>query len=118
MVGGARLLTVRVAVLLPDPAVAVCVVVSLHVALPISPGCVLVMLKVTVQLLLAGILIPVKLSAVAPDVKVFGVVPVQLPPTAPPAALMLTRLSVNAPPDRADALLLESVTVTVDVPPD
>src|SRR5438876_444732 len=67
---------------------------------------------------LAGIVIPVKLSAVAPDVKVPGVVPVQEPPTAPPAAVIFTRLSVNAPPDSAVALLLDRVSVTVDVPPD
>jgi hypothetical protein len=48
----------------------------------------LVTLKITVQLLLAGIVIPVKLSAVAPAARVFGVVPAQVPVTAPPRALM------------------------------
>src|SRR5260221_148380 len=71
--------TVRVAVLVPDPAVGVCVVVTPEVELVLPPACVLVTLKVTVQLPLAGILIPEKLSAVAPDVKVLGVVPVQEP---------------------------------------
>ena len=72
----------------------------------------------TVQLLLAGMLMPVKLSEVAPADNVLGVVPVHVPPTAPPAALIFTRVSVNAPPVRAVALLLVMVTVTVDVPPD
>jgi len=62
----------------------------------------LVTLNVTVQLLLAGMVIPVKLRAVAPALSVLGVVPVQVPPTAPPTALMLTSVSVNAPPVRAD----------------
>jgi hypothetical protein len=48
----------------------------------------LVTLKITVQLLLAGIVIPVKLSAVAPAPRLFGVVPAQVPVTAPPTALM------------------------------
>ena len=78
----------------------------------------LVTLKVTVQLLLAGMLMPVKLRAVAPALSVPGVVPVQVPPTAPPTALMLESVSVNAPPVRADALLLDSVNVTSEVPPD
>src|SRR5260370_1417804 len=117
MVGGARLLTVRVAVLLPDPAVGVCVVVTPDVELLLLPAFVLVTLKVTVQLPLAGMLIPVKLSAVVPDVKVFGVLPVHVPPTAPPAALMLARVSLNAPPVRVVVLPLDSVSVTVDVPP-
>src|SRR5438105_3118084 len=110
--------TVKVAVLLPDPAVGVCVVVTPEVALLLPPACVLVTLKVTVQLPLAGMLMPVKLSEVAPADNVLGVVPVHVPPTAPPAALIFTRVSVNAPPVRAVALVLVIVAVTVDVPPD
>src|SRR5438094_526084 len=85
--------TVRVAVLLPVPAVGVCVVVTPEVVLLFPPTFVLVTLNVTVQLPLAGMLMPVKLSEVAPADNVLGVVPVHVPPTAPPAALMLTRLS-------------------------
>ena len=75
-------------------------------------------LKTTVQLLLSGMVIPEKLRAVAPAVNVAGVVPVQVPVTDPPAALILVSVSVNAPPLRADVLLLERVRVTTDVPPD
>src|SRR5258708_26495270 len=99
MVGGLNALeivgaanTVRVAVLLPDPAVGVCVVVTPEVELLLPPTFVLVTLKITVQLLLAGMVIPEKLSAVAPAVKVAGVVPAQVPVTDPPAALIFTRV--------------------------
>src|SRR5664280_1253447 len=118
MVGEARLVTVRVAVLLTVPAVGVCVVVTPDVVLLLPPTVLLVTLNVTVQLLLAGIVIPVKLSAVAPALKVEGVVPAQVPPTAPPTALMLASVSVNAPPVRAEALLLDRVRVTKELPPD
>ena len=62
MVGAAS--TVRVAVLLGVPAVVVCVVVTPEVALFWTPMVLLVTLKVTVQLPLAGIVIPVKLKDV------------------------------------------------------
>ena len=104
--------------LLAAPAVGVCVVVTPEVVLFCEPGVLLVTLNVTVQLLLAGMLIPVKLSAVAPADKLAGVVPTQVPPTLPPDALILLSVSVNAPPDSAVALLLDRVSVTVDVPPD
>jgi len=110
--------TVSVAVLLPAPAIGVCVVVTPEVVLFCEPGVLLVTLNVTVQLLFAGILIPEKLSDVALADKLAGVVPVQVPPRAPPAALMLLSMSVKAPPDSDVALLLDSVSVTVDVPPD
>src|ERR1035438_2129396 len=117
MVGDAMLVTVRVAVLLTVPAVGVCVVVTPDVVLLLPPTVLLVTLNVTVQLLLAGIVIPVKLSAVAPALKEEGVVPVQVPPTAPPTALMLASVSVNAPAVRAEPLLLDSVSVTTELPP-
>src|SRR5216684_2954792 len=116
MVGGPS--TVRVAVLLAAPAVGVWVVVTPEAWLLLPPAVLLVTLKVTVQLPLAGIAIPVKLSAVAPALRVPGVVPVQVPPTAPPTALMFTSVSVNAPPVRAVALLFDRVRVTNEVPPD
>src|SRR5437660_1337899 len=74
-------------------------------------------LKVTVQLPLAGMVIPLKLRAVAPAARVLGVVPTQVPPTAPPTALMFTSVSVKAAPVRADALLFDRVRVTNEVPP-
>jgi len=78
----------------------------------------LVTLKITVQLLLAGIVIPVKLRAVALAARVFGVVPTQVPVTAPPVALMFARVSVNAPPVRAELLLFVNVNVTAEFPPE
>jgi hypothetical protein len=115
MVGAAS--TVRFAVLLPEPA-EVCVVVTPDVLLGWTPGVLLVTLKVTVQLALVGILIPVKLRAVWPPLKEVGVVPVQVPVTDPAAVLMLVSVSVNAPPVRAEALLLVKVRVTTELPPD
>ncbi len=78
----------------------------------------LVTLKTTVQLPLAGIVIPLKLRAVCPAVQVDGLVPAHVPVTAPPAALIFASVSVKAPPVRADALLFDRVKVTTDVPPD
>jgi hypothetical protein len=109
--------TVRVAVLLAAPAVVVCVVVTPEVVLGWAPGELLVTLKITVQLPLAGIVIPLKLRAVAPAVRDDGAVPLQVPVTAPPTALIFTSVSVNAPPVRLDALLFDNVNVTTDVPP-
>jgi hypothetical protein len=116
MVGAAS--TVSVAVLLTLPAVGVWVVFTPDVVLVNDPAVVLVTLKVTVQLALAGMVISLKLSAVAPAVNVLGVVPTHVPPTAPPAALIFESVSVNAPPVSAVVLLLVSVSVTVEVPPD
>ena len=110
--------TSSVALLLAAPAVGVCVVVTPEVVLGSDPTVVLVTLNVTVQLPLAGMVIPVKLSAVAPALKVVGVVPTQVPPTAPPTALIFDSVSVNAPPVSAVALLLVKVRVTVEAPPD
>jgi hypothetical protein len=118
IVGGASAVTVKVAVLLAAPAVGVCVEVTPEVVLGFPPTVLLVTLKITVQLLLAGIAIPLKLSAVAPAASVFGVVPTQVPPTAPPTALMFASVSVNAPPLRADALPFASVNVTTELPLD
>ena len=83
-----------------------------------EPAVELVTLKVTVQLLLAGIVIPLKLSAVAPAVNVFGAVPTQVPPTAPPSAAIFVSVSANAPPVSAVALVFFKVRVTVEEPPD
>ena len=104
--------------LLVAPAVGVCVVVTPEVVLFCAPGVLLVTLKITVQLEPAGIVMPLKLSAVAPAVKVDGVVPAQVPVTFPPAAIIFTSVSVNAPPVSADALPFDKVRVTVELPPD
>ena len=115
IVGGAK--TVRLAVLLAVPIV-VCVVVTPEVAFGFVPTVVLVTANVTVQLPLAGIVIPLKLNAVAFAASVFGVVPAQVPPTAPPTALILRSVSVNDALVNGDALLLLNVRVTVELPPD
>ena len=96
----------------------VCVVVTPEVVFGFTPSVVLVTLKITVQFPLAGIVIPVKLRAVALAAKVLGVVPTHVPVTDPPTALMLARVSVNAPPVSADALPFVRVRVTVEAPPD
>src|SRR5260370_36963 len=116
MVGDAS--TVKVAVLLAEPTDGDFVVVTTDVVLGFAPTVLLVTLKVTVQLLLAGIVMPLKLRAVAPTLRVPGVVPVQVPPTTPPTALMLDSVSVNAPPVRFEALLFDNVSVTTEFPPD
>ena len=113
MVGAAS--TVRLAVLLPVPVV-VCVVVTPDVAFGCMPGMLLVTGKVTVQLPLAGMVIPEKLREVWPTVKV--VPAAHDPPTTPPTADMLVSESLNAAPVRAEALLFDSVKVTVGFPPD
>src|SRR5437588_11665926 len=115
IVGAAR--AVSFAVLLAV-AIVVCVVVTPEVAFGFVPTVVLVTANVTVQLPLAGIVIPLKLNAVAFAASVFGVVPAQVPPTAPPTALILTRVSVNEALVSGDALVLLNVSVTVVVPPD
>jgi len=109
--------TLRLAELLAGPAVGVCVVVTPEVVFGCTPAVLLVTEKMTVQLLLAGIVIPLKLRAVAPATKVAGVVPTQVPVTAPPTALILLSVSVNEALVKVVALVLPSVSVTVEVPP-
>ncbi|MGD0632618.1 MAG: hypothetical protein ABR987_25110, partial [Terracidiphilus sp.] len=104
--------------LLTGPAVDDCAVVTPEVVFGWVPIVVLVTVKVTVQLLFAGIVIPEKLSEVAPPERVAGLVPTQVPPTAPPKALMFTSVSVKEPPVRAVLLLLLSVRVTTEFAPD
>jgi len=112
-------MTVRLAVLLAVPAVGVCVVVTPEVVFGCTPPVLLLTAKVTVQLPLAGIVIPLKLKLVAPALSVFGVVPTQVPPTAPPTALIFVSMSVNeALVSVVTVLLLLKVRVTVVVPPD
>ena len=77
----------------------------------------LVTLKTTVQLELAGIVMPVKLSEVAPGPRLEGVVPTQVPVTGPPAALMFVRVSLKEALLRSDVLLFDKVRVTAEVPP-
>src|SRR5215472_5005329 len=110
--------TSSVAVLLAVPAVGVCIVLTPEVVLGSDPTVVLVTLNVTVQLELAGIVIPLKLSAVAPAVNVLGVVPTHVPPTAPPTALIFESVSVNAPPVNAIVSVFFNINVTVEDAPD
>src|SRR5260370_1456783 len=100
MVG--ELFTGRVAVLMGEPAEGVCVVVTPDVVLGFPPTVLLVTLKVTVQLLLAGIVIPFFFQAEdgIRDSSVTGVQTCALPIS--PTALMLTSESVNAPPVRLE----------------
>ena len=116
MVGAAT--TAKVAVLLGAPAVGVCAVVTPEVVFVLPPTELLVTLKITVQFPFAGIVIALKFKAVAPAAKLFGVVPTQVPVTAPPAALILVSVSVNEAFVNAGAAFgLVKVSVTVDVPP-
>jgi|ERR1035441_5565614 hypothetical protein len=116
MVGGAS--TVRFAVLLADPAVGVSFAATPDVVFGWTPGVLLVTLKIRVQLPLAGIVMPPKLTLVVPALNVEGVVPAHVPVTAPVAALMLTSVSLkNAPVRGVIGLLFDKVRVTPEVPP-
>ena len=114
-VGGAK--TERFAVLLAVPGVVVCVVVTPEVVFGFVPGELLLTSKMTVQLPLPGIVIPLKLSAVALAASVFGVVPTQVPVTLPPTALILASVSVNEALVRSAVFVLVNVKVTVELPP-
>jgi hypothetical protein len=117
MVGLAN--TVRLAVLLTAPAPTVWLVVTPLVVFTLTPSVLLVTTTVTVQLPAAGIVNPVKVSAVAPAVNELPEAPVQVPPAAP-AAEILIFVSVSVKPAAVNAwpaLVLLSVNVTVDVPP-
>lgn len=115
IVGG--VITVRFAVLLAAP-VPPFVDVIAPVVFGFSPATLLVTAKVTVQFPAAGTVMPVKLKAVAPATSALGIVPAQVPATAPPAAVILTSVSENEAPVKAfEALPFNKVKVTVDVPP-
>jgi hypothetical protein len=89
----------REAVLLAALAVGVCVVVTPEGVLFSVPTVELVTLKITVQELLEGIVMPEKLAEVAPAVRVVGVVPEQVPVTEPATAVMpVGNVSLKAPP--------------------
>src|SRR5260370_669972 len=89
-----------------------------EIVLGFPPTVLLVTVKVTVQLLLAGIVIPLKLRAVAPALSVLGVVPVQVPSTA------LFFLMIRRPPRSTlfpyTTLFrsFDNVSVTTELPPD
>ena len=93
-------------------------VVAPEVVLGLTPTVLLVTVKVTVQLPFAGTLNEEKLREVVPAGNDPGAAP-QVPPVFVFAAemLMLTSVSVNAALVRTAPLLLESVNVTVEVPP-
>lgn len=84
--------------LLPTPPVGACTVATPEVEFGFVPSVVLFTAKMTVQLLLAGTVIPLKLKAVALATSVLGVVPAHVPVTAPPTALILANVSVKAAP--------------------
>ncbi len=109
--------TVKLAVLLGGPAAGVCVVVTPEVVFGLVPCVLLVTAKVTVQEPLAGIVMPLKLKAVAPAPSTFEDAPVQVPPAAPPTALILVSMSVKLALVRLLAFGFISVSVTVELPP-
>src|SRR5438270_355891 len=110
--------TSSVAVLLGLPAVGVCVVVTPEVVFDWTPAVLLVTAKVTLQLPPAGMVMPLKLRLLAPALKLLGVIAPQVLVTAPPLALIFASVSVKeAFVSAIEALLLESKSVTVEVPP-
>ena len=64
----------------------------------------------------AGTVMPLKLRFTAPAAKAFGVVTVQVPVTAPPAALILVSISVNEAFVCGLAPVFVKVSVTVEEP--
>jgi hypothetical protein len=117
IVGEASAVTVRVAVLLFDPAVGVWVVVTPPAVFMFGPTVVAATVTVTVQLP-AGMVIPVNWAKSWPFVSVLGVVPTQVPPTGPATVdIPEGKLSLNAPPVKALALELLNVKVMVVEPP-
>ncbi len=73
---------------------------------------------VTVQLLLAGIVIPLKLRLVCPLVRLLPLAPVQVPPAfCAPLIDILLNVSVKLAFVMATALGFVSVKVIVEVPP-
>src|SRR5260370_1447809 len=82
------------------------------------PAVLLVTLKITVQLLLAGIVIPLKLRAVAPGLKIgraHALTPLTPASRTPPLSCSKT---VNAPPVKLEPLLFDNVRVATELPPD
>ncbi len=118
MVGGEADVTVRSAVLLTGPALGISVVVTPLVLFGLVPSVLLVTTTVTVQLPLAGMVTPLKVSAVCPLVKLLLLAPVQVPPAfCAPLIAIFASVSVNVAPVSAVLLLLDSVKVIVLVPP-
>ncbi len=73
---------------------------------------------VTVQLLLAGIVIPLKLRLLCPLVRLLPLAPVQVPPAfCAPLIDILLNVSVKLAPVIATLFGFVSVKVIVDVPP-
>src|SRR4051812_5289452 len=114
----AKPITVRKAGEAPAPAMGVCALVTPEVTSghPLA-GLIdaLATLTVTVQLPLAGTVMPLKERLVAPAAKLFEEAPAQVPPAAPAAKIcMLESPSVKETPVSAMALLLVSVMISVD----
>src|SRR5450432_3111378 len=117
--GAATLVTVRLAVLLAAPAAGTWVVVTPLVVLGLVPTVLLVTNTVTVQLPLAGTVIPLKARAVAALVKLLVPAPRHVPPAAwLPLIAMLTSVSVKLAFVRLLALAFVNVKVIVLVPPE
>ena len=108
--------TVRFAVLLGRPAVVVCVVVTPEVVFGCTPIALLLTEKITVQLPFAGIVIVLKVKFLMLG-GILGIVCAHVPVTAPPAAFILTKTSVNVAFVKEKAFGFVKVNVTVEVPP-
>ena len=88
--------TNRLAVFETVPGVGTSVVVTPLVLFGFVPSVLEVTTTVTVQLPLAGMVMPLKLRLVAPAVKLLELAPVQVPPAFPVALIdMLTSVSVK-----------------------
>lgn len=73
---------------------------------------------VTVQFPFSGIVRLLKLNDVAPAAKTFVDTPAQVPPAAPPTAVIFESVSVNdAPVSVPTVLPFDKVSVTTDCPP-
>ena len=115
-------MTVRFAVFDPVPAVGVSVVVTPLAVLGCTPGVLEVTTTVMVQtpplVPLSGRVNPLRLSEVAPSLRLLLFAPAQVPPAFwAPLTVMSVRVSVKLAPVSAVAFGLVSVKVMVEVPP-
>src|SRR5436190_16629230 len=108
--------TVRFAVLLTAPATGVSAELTPEVVFGWTPCVLLVTSKITVQLPVAGMVMPVKVSDVSPELRVLGLAP-QVPVTLPPSALIPTSVSLKVAAVNGKAFVFASVKVTCEVPP-
>ena len=110
--------TVRLAIFEPGPAVGTSVVVTPLVLFGWVPTVLEVTTTVTVQLLLAGMVIPLRIKLVWPFARLLPPAPTQVPlALCPPLMAMLVRLSVKLALVITTLFGLFNVKVIVEVPP-